>query len=244
MAEKTLKSRIVHKHDSAENWAKAINFIPKQGEIIVYDKDSTNSYERFKIGDGVTNVNSLPFADEQKLDKTTFQQLVGDTSVSEQINTALSTKQNILTAGHNITIEEDTISAVDELPKISISGKNWTQSNITNDDFRSVYYGNDIWVAASYNNGLYYSTDGIIWTKSNIAQTGFQCVYCSNGIWVAGSATGKGLYYSTNGMTWTQSNITDGIFQSIYYGNNIWVAASSLASTANNIGLYLSLIHI
>ena len=89
MAEKTLKSRIVHKHDSAENWAKAINFIPKQGEIIVYDKDSTNSYERFKIGDGVTNVNSLPFADEQKLDKTTFQQLVGDTSVAEQINTAI-----------------------------------------------------------------------------------------------------------------------------------------------------------
>ena len=107
--------------------------------------------------------------------------LVGDTSVSEQINTAVSTKQNTLTAGHNITIEEDTISAVDELPKISISGKNWTQSNITNDDFRSVYYGNDIWVAASYKNGLYYSTDGIIWTKSNIAQTGFQCVYCSNG---------------------------------------------------------------
>lgn len=82
MAEKKFKSRIVHKHDTAANWNKATNFIPKQGEIIVYDKDSIYSYERFKIGDGVTNVNSLPFADEQKLDKATFQELVGDTAVS------------------------------------------------------------------------------------------------------------------------------------------------------------------
>ena len=35
---------------------KATNFIPRQGEIIVYDVDATHTYERFKIGDGVTNV--------------------------------------------------------------------------------------------------------------------------------------------------------------------------------------------
>lgn len=94
MAEKNFKSRIVHKHDTAANWNKATNFIPKQGEIIIYDKDSTYSYERFKIGDGITNVNSLPFADEQKLDKTTFQQLVGNTSVADQINAALENQQS------------------------------------------------------------------------------------------------------------------------------------------------------
>ena len=61
MAEKIMKTRIIHKHDTEENWNKATNFIPKQGEIIVYDVDATHVYERFKIGDGVTNVNSLPF---------------------------------------------------------------------------------------------------------------------------------------------------------------------------------------
>ena len=61
MAEKQINSRIVHKHDTEGNWNKATNFIPKQGEIIVYDIDTTYSYERFKIGDGVTNVNNLPF---------------------------------------------------------------------------------------------------------------------------------------------------------------------------------------
>lgn len=66
MANKQFNSRIVHKHDTEANWNKATNFIPKQGEIIVYDIDSNYSYERFKIGDGVTKVTALPFADAHK----------------------------------------------------------------------------------------------------------------------------------------------------------------------------------
>lgn len=64
MAEKNINSRIIHKHDTEVNWAKAINFIPRQGELIVYDIDSTHDYERIKIGDGTTVVGSLPFANE------------------------------------------------------------------------------------------------------------------------------------------------------------------------------------
>jgi hypothetical protein len=64
MTERNIKSRIIHKHDVAENWSKALAFTPQQGEIIIYDKDATYNYERFKIGDGVTNVNDLPFAYE------------------------------------------------------------------------------------------------------------------------------------------------------------------------------------
>ena len=61
MAEKNIKSRIVHKHDIETNWNLAENFTPKQGEIIVYDVDDNYSYQRFKIGDGEQNVNTLPF---------------------------------------------------------------------------------------------------------------------------------------------------------------------------------------
>lgn len=61
MPEKTLKTRIIHKHDVESNWSKATRFVPKQGELIVYDKDSNYDYERVKIGDGATNVNNLPF---------------------------------------------------------------------------------------------------------------------------------------------------------------------------------------
>ena len=69
MSEKNLNARIIHKHDTEANWQKATSFIPKQGELIVYDIDSTYSYERFKIGDGSTVVSSLPFADANKVDK-------------------------------------------------------------------------------------------------------------------------------------------------------------------------------
>lgn len=110
MSEKTLNTRIIHKHDVESNWSKAGNFIPKQGEIIVYDIDSTHNYERFKIGDGKTLVSALPFADNAvKSDITAhnnsetahsdirtsiseLETLVGDESVSKQINAAIADK--------------------------------------------------------------------------------------------------------------------------------------------------------
>ena len=66
-AEKKITSRIQQKHDVAANWAKATNFIPKKGEIIIYDAEyDSNGSEtqavRFKIGDGTRTVNNLPFA--------------------------------------------------------------------------------------------------------------------------------------------------------------------------------------
>ena len=57
----TLKTRIQNKHDVEENWNKATGFTPMEGELIIYDADSTHSYKRLKIGDGVTNVINLPF---------------------------------------------------------------------------------------------------------------------------------------------------------------------------------------
>lgn len=67
MADKTVKIRLVLKHDTEENWAKATNFIPKKGEVIIYD-DAAGEPARIKIGDGTTKVNDLPFAHEYLLD--------------------------------------------------------------------------------------------------------------------------------------------------------------------------------
>lgn len=51
------KEKIIIKKDTIENWNKAKNFIPKEGEIIIYN-DIDNA---IKIGNGKTNVNDLPF---------------------------------------------------------------------------------------------------------------------------------------------------------------------------------------
>lgn len=63
MAENVLKARQVQKHDTEANWITAgtNGFIPKKGEIIIYDKDSTHTTIRIKIGDGSSNIRSLPF---------------------------------------------------------------------------------------------------------------------------------------------------------------------------------------
>ena len=93
MSEKNFKTRIIHKHDLESNWLLATNFTPKQGELIVYDVDSTHPYERFKIGDGVHNVNTLPFiaeamtiAEIDAICGSTVEDIVGGTTVTHDGN--------------------------------------------------------------------------------------------------------------------------------------------------------------
>lgn len=65
----TIKTRIQLKSDTEANWNKAApkqnspGFIPLAGELIIYTPDTTHDYSRLKVGDGVTNVVSLPFID-------------------------------------------------------------------------------------------------------------------------------------------------------------------------------------
>ena len=83
MAQKTLKTRVVNKHDIEANWNLATSFYPMKGEVIVYDAETADdrlpegrttriTYERMKIGDGVNLPIDLPFVDEEitkKLDE-------------------------------------------------------------------------------------------------------------------------------------------------------------------------------
>ena len=93
MSKTQITSRFIQKHDLEVNWLKAVNFVPMQSELIVYDievdengdvltisdgnggqidclprneegsllRATPYTYERFKIGDGIKNVNELPF---------------------------------------------------------------------------------------------------------------------------------------------------------------------------------------
>ena len=60
-----MKKQITLKHDIAANWAKAINFVPKFDELILYDGVMENGVyielPRLKRGDGITKLNDLPF---------------------------------------------------------------------------------------------------------------------------------------------------------------------------------------
>ena len=56
------------KIESAQDWEKAINFVPKKEQIIIYDgvkKDGKYVIPpRIKVGDGIHTVNNLPFEAE------------------------------------------------------------------------------------------------------------------------------------------------------------------------------------
>ena len=56
-----VKARYEQKHDVEANWKKAVDFVPRAGEIIVYDPDAKNQQTRLKMGNGRNRVNDLPF---------------------------------------------------------------------------------------------------------------------------------------------------------------------------------------
>lgn len=92
MSEKTLRARLVNKHDIEVNWLKS-SFIPMKGELVVFDievdadgntlelpegRTAPYLYERFKIGDGEHNVNDLPFATDGYVSYDTEQTLTDE----------------------------------------------------------------------------------------------------------------------------------------------------------------------
>lgn len=61
MAEKNFNTRMQQKIDTTENWGKAVNFVPKKGEIIVYSDGGGVGIPKIKVGDGTTKVGNLKF---------------------------------------------------------------------------------------------------------------------------------------------------------------------------------------
>lgn len=61
-----LNARYQQKIDTTAKWNNAVNFIPMLGEIIIYKADSTYTYDRIKIGDGIHKVTELPFAENNE----------------------------------------------------------------------------------------------------------------------------------------------------------------------------------
>lgn len=145
MAEKQLKTRFQLKIDTEENWSKATNFIPKKGEPIIYEPDSTNAKYRFKIGDGSTLVNSLDFAYDidSELSSTSTNPVQ-----NSAVNAALSSKAEkgnfipFVTATYSKTVSNDTFytATVDE----------WSDANTIDDlEGRIVYIKLDTDVSTS-----------------------------------------------------------------------------------------------
>ena len=137
--EKQIKARLQQKHDIEANWNLATNFVPKQGELIVYDKDENYSYERMKIGDGEKTVDALPFIDAHAFDENGV------------------IKQNALPEGYPY------VTSGEVLPMTNVSIDSSSEGIIV--DKFSLVEGAEyevIWNGASYTcTGVEFSLDGI-----------------------------------------------------------------------------------
>jgi hypothetical protein len=88
MAVKTLTTRVQQKSDTSANWAKATNFTPLKGEIIVY-----TDLNKIKIGDGVTKVGVLEFVnakDAETLMGASLSTILNDSEVEIPTSKAVS----------------------------------------------------------------------------------------------------------------------------------------------------------
>ena len=54
-------ARIILKNGIEANWNKVTDFIPKKGEVIIYNPDNEHSTPRFKVGNGQQLPKDLPF---------------------------------------------------------------------------------------------------------------------------------------------------------------------------------------
>ena len=72
-----MKERIQVKHDIAANWAKAVNFTPLAGELIIYDGIIENGLyieqPKLKIGDGIHKLADLPFILNENKEDTKYE---------------------------------------------------------------------------------------------------------------------------------------------------------------------------
>lgn len=147
-----IKTRIKNKHATEVEWNSYVDFIPLEGEFIIYDIDNTHDYTRIKIGDGKTTVVNLPFHVATKDDiknvyndlndvsdnvayiNTEDDETITDVETGDIVNAVLYTKQTLTEeqktqARENIGVRDDgglTLSAIDLLIDI-LQHANYTE---------------------------------------------------------------------------------------------------------------------
>lgn len=157
---------------------------------------------------------------------------------------------------NNVCFAYNTSSAADNpggLCYSNDSGLFWEQTSFSSDSKKTfvnnLCYGNGIYVITHYNNGFYYSLDGITWTQSNITSTGSFLgstaikTYINN-IFLANTENTLideennytwlyPVYYSEDGKNWISNGIEAAIVD-IKYINNLYIITT-------NHGVYYSI---
>lgn len=154
---KNFMSRISLKRDTEAIWHnQAKNFVPLDGEVILYKPDNEHNYYRYKIGDGTTTIINLPFQLDYGKVEQEFKPIQGivsspetsdayadafiDTIIQDRYGKITATKKKVgnakitITPGTKLTTGGDftTNQSTDET--ITLNHATTTRSNTTNSE--------------------------------------------------------------------------------------------------------------
>lgn len=223
-----LKTRIKHKNNTPDFWSQETDFNPLQGELIIYNE----KVPKIKIGDGVTNVEQLPFITDNYI-TVELDSAEPDTTVVKTNSELLGGKapeyylfkENIL---HNSYFPRP----VNQRGKTSYSG--------------AVQYTIDRWKTTNANTKVEIVDDGIRLTNTTsgggylqqtlensaqyLGKTYTFCAMLENGTIVVNSATLPSTFPSTitQYATLIYNGITVGAIQ--VSTNSVWVRVWSNTS--------------
>jgi hypothetical protein len=128
-----------------------------------------------------------------------------------------------------LTLKQD--GSLEITKQIVNQGVEWTARSAAgdNDSWRSVTYGNGLFVAVSESGDrVMTSPDGINWTARSAAgdDDSWRSVTYGNGLFVAAGVSGDRVMTSPDGINWTARSAAgdDDLWYSITYGNGLFVA--------------------
>jgi hypothetical protein len=137
----------------------------------------------------------------------------------------------------NYGLDENTKEVINSSSSVSLSdsfvnfiAKSWYLRSMPSGTWRSVAYGNNLFVAVSdsgtSNQRVATSPDGVTWTiRSGGTTYAWKCITYANNRFVA-LAPGRAMV-STDGFSWQEYAVSNNNWSSITYGNGIFVAVAN-----------------
>ena len=163
--------------------------------------------------------------------KLTIQGTAGDNSPTFRVASSSGESTLSLLSNGNLELGGQLISA----------GINWTpRAAAEQNDWRSITYGNGLFVAVAYSgtNRVMTSPDGINWTPRTAAEANsWNSVTYGNGLFVAVASGGTNrVMTSPDGINWTpRAAAEQNDWRSITYGNGLFVAVADGGSGTNRV---------
>lgn len=128
----------------------------------------------------------------------------------------------------NVIIRQIKLPTIGTTTTTSTLGSSWTARTIPTADWKSVTFGNGLFVAVAQNTNFAVSSpDGITWTSRTLPSGGdWRSVSFGNGVFVATSSGGDAAT-STDGINWTARTLPSGTWLSSTFGNGIFVVVGN-----------------